>query len=81
MLSGCHGFRAGNFERLIMSDLIMITIRDEDGVRCATLEDAKAKAMQVRVGKVIVEIIPGGTGRPVITLEFDRTLNEWIAPN
>lgn len=61
-----------------MADLILITIGNGQPVRCADLDDAKAKALIADEAKAVVEMIPEGKGGPVTTLEFDRDTNDWV---
>lgn len=61
-----------------MADLILITIGNGQPVRCANLDDAKAKALTATEGQVVVEITPAGRGGPMTTLEFDRNTQDWV---
>lgn len=61
-----------------MADLILITIGNGQPVRCADLDDAKAKALAATEGQVVVEITPAGPGGPMTTLEFDRSTQDWV---
>lgn len=61
-----------------MADLILITIGNGHPVRCADLEDAKAKALMATDSQAVVEITPAGSGGPITTLEFDRITQDWV---
>ena len=61
-----------------MADLILITIGKGQPVRCADLEDAKAKALTATEGQVVIEITPAGPGGPMTRLKFDRITQDWI---
>lgn len=61
-----------------MADLILITIGNGHPVRCADLDEAKAKAVMATDSQVVVEITPAGSGGPITTLEFDRSTQDWV---
>lgn len=61
-----------------MADLILVTIGNGHPVRCADLNDAKAKALVATDSQVVVEITPAGSGGPITTLEFDRSMQDWV---
>lgn len=61
-----------------MADLILITIGNGHPVRCADLDEAKAKAVIATDSQVVVEITPAGSGGPITTLEFDRSTQDWV---
>jgi hypothetical protein len=62
-----------------MADLILLTFKDGNVVRCTDLDDAKAKAIGAGEDGVVVEIIPEGKGGLMRTLAFDRNSQEWIS--
>lgn len=63
-----------------MGDLILLTLGNGDIIRCADLEDAKAKAASHKEteGRIRVEVTPAGGGRMTV-LDFDRSSLDWIA--
>lgn len=61
-----------------MADLILITIGNGHPIRCADLDDAKAKALMAMDSQAVVEITPAGSGGPITTLEFDRITQDWV---
>lgn len=62
-----------------MADLILITIGNSHPVRCADLDDAKARALLARDSQVVVEITPAGSGGPITTLAFDPSTQDWVS--
>lgn len=63
-----------------MSDLILLILEGGKVIRCADLEDAKAKAISYKEteGRIRVEFTPAGGGRMTI-LDFDRSSLDWVA--
>ncbi|WP_413877101.1 hypothetical protein [Albidovulum sp.] len=63
-----------------MRDLILLTIGDQEPVRCLSLDDAKARAAAVQAvdGDIIVEITPEGGGL-MTSLRYDQTARDWAA--
>lgn len=61
-----------------MPDLFMLNLENGKTIRCTDIGDARAKAISIKEGKIILEIIPEGQGGPITTLEFDRNEQDWI---
>lgn len=63
-----------------MSDLILLTIGEQEPVRCPSLGHAKATAAaEANIdGNIIVEITPEGGG-PVTSLRYNQAICDWVA--
>lgn len=63
-----------------MANLVVLTLGDGRTFRCVDLDDAKEKAISNQVGndKICVEIIPENGG-PMISLDFDKISQDWVA--
>ncbi len=62
-----------------MTDLVLLNFENGEIVRCASLEASRKAAISRgdHSGRIVAEITPEGGG-VMTTLEFDRSLNDWV---
>ena len=62
-----------------MSELIHLRSESGASCRCTSLDEAKivAASLPSSNDRIFVDVIPGGTGGPMLTLEFDKDDGEW----
>ena len=63
-----------------MADLILLTVADQEPVRCVTVADAEALARNAEDEPIILTIIPDGGG-PVTTLQCRKSESDWFSEN
>lgn len=61
-----------------MADLILLTVADQEPVRCVTVADAKVLARNAEDKPISLTIIPEGGG-PVITLQYRKSESDWFS--
>ena len=63
-----------------MADLILLTVADQEPVRCVSVAEAEVLARNAKDEPIILTIIPEGGG-PVTTLQYSRSESDWFAGN
>ena len=61
-----------------MTDLILLTVADQEPVRCASIFDAEELAKCAKVEPIVLTIIPHGGG-PVTTLQYKQSESDWVS--